>query len=323
MRTTHTLLAFAATAAAVTALVTLTGCAATSHPTTPAALGVPRTSGSLEQVVDEPGPIELETHVTAEWVVPRSGLVNLDHPAAKAAGLKDGDEPIELYVHLVRHPTRGLFLVDTGVEHQFVSDREHALVGGVFGSLAHVDRLKVHEDTAAILAHAGQPLQGVFLTHLHLDHVMGMRDVPCGTPVFVGPGDARDRTFMNLFERGIYDDALAAKGPLREIRFQPDPDGAFEGLLDVFGDGSFWAIWVPGHTPGLVAYVARTTHGPVLVAGDASHTAWGWVHGVEPGSFSDDVAKSADSLARLERFVVRHPRIEVKLGHQRLAAPAR
>jgi glyoxylase-like metal-dependent hydrolase (beta-lactamase superfamily II) len=252
--------------------------------------------------------------------VPLSGLLNLDHPAAKDAHLVDKSEPIRLFVHVVRHPVRGVFMVDTGVEHAFVADKSHALVTGLFGDLAHLDKLKVHADTAAILAKQGEPMQGVLLTHLHLDHVLGMRDVPASVPVFVGAGDAADRSFMNLFEKGIYDGALAGRGPLHEVRFASDANGPFEGVLDVFGDGSFWAIWVPGHTPGTIAYLARTARGPVLMVGDACHTAWGWKHGVEPGSFSVDRAKGAESLARLERFVARHPSIEVRLGHQELRA---
>jgi glyoxylase-like metal-dependent hydrolase (beta-lactamase superfamily II) len=303
----------------VAALAAPTGCASTGHPTTPAALGVARTGASIEAVVDEPGPVTVQTVVAADWEVPRSGLINLDHPAAKAAGLVDGSEPIRLFVHVVRHPTRGAFLVDTGVEHAFIADPDHALVHGLFASMAHVEKLKVHTDTAAIVASLGEPVQGVFLTHLHMDHVLGMRDVPASAPVYVGAGDAEEHSLMNLFQKGIYDAALDGKGPLREIRFAPDPDGEFDGVLDVFGDGTLWAIWVPGHTPGSVAYLARTPSGPVLLTGDASHTAWGWEHGVEPGTFSDDRAKSAESLARLERFVARHPAVDVRLGHQQLA----
>jgi glyoxylase-like metal-dependent hydrolase (beta-lactamase superfamily II) len=304
---------------AASALSAFPGCASTSHATTPAALGVARSGASIEAVVDQPGPVTVQTVVAAEWEVPRSGLLNLDHPAAKAAGLVDGPEPIQLFVHVVRHPTRGTFLVDTGVERAFIADPGHAVVHGLFASLAHVEKLKVHEDTAAIVAGLGEPVQGVLLTHLHMDHVMGMRDVPASVPVYVGAGDAEEHSLMNVFQKGVYDAALEGKGPLREVRFAPDPDGEFEGVLDVFGDGTLWAIWVPGHTPGSIAYLARTPAGPVLLVGDASHTAWGWQHGVEPGSFSDDRAKSAESLARLERFVVRHPAIDVRLGHQQLA----
>ena len=287
---THRIAAAVALAAttALAALVPLVGCAATSHPTTPAALGVARSGASLEAVVDQPGPVTVETFATADWEVPRSGLINLDHPAAKAAGLVDGSEPIQLYVHAVRHPTRGLYLVDSGVEHAFLADPDHALVRGLFGSLAHLDKLKIRLDTQAIVERAGEPVQGVLLTHLHLDHVMGLRDVPASAPVYVGTGDARERSMMNVLQKGMYDESLEGKGPLRELLFAPDPDGAFAGVLDVFGDGTFWALWVPGHTPGSVAYLARTPRGPVLLTGDACHTAWGWEHGVEPGTFSDD-----------------------------------
>jgi glyoxylase-like metal-dependent hydrolase (beta-lactamase superfamily II) len=150
--------------------------------------------------------------------------------------------------------------------------------------------------------------------------VLGLRDVPNTAPVYVGAGDAEETSFMNVVLRGVYDDALHGKGALREVHFAQDPDGAFAGVADVFGDGSFWAISVPGHTPGSIAFVARTPKGPVLLTGDACHTSWGWEHGVGPGTFSEDVAASADSLSRLERFVARHPAIDVRLGHQRSGA---
>jgi N-acyl homoserine lactone hydrolase len=292
------------------------GCAATSHATTAASIGVDRPTSSLEAIVDQPGPITVETIVAAEWQVDLSGLLNLDNPKAKEAHLVDKREPIELFVHVLHHPQRGMFVVDTGVERAFIADPGNAVVSGFLGNMAHLEQMKVHTDTAAILKREGEPLKGVLLTHLHLDHVLGMRDVPATTPVYVGAGDAEDSSFMNMFEKGVYDTALEGKGALQEIRFTPDPDGVFDGLLDVFGDGTLWAIWVPGHTPGAIAYLARTPNGPVLLTGDACHTAWGWEHGVEPGSFSDDRAKGADSLARLERFAARHPKIDVRLGHQ-------
>jgi glyoxylase-like metal-dependent hydrolase (beta-lactamase superfamily II) len=306
----------------IAATALLVGCAATAHDTTPSALGVQRPAATLEAVVDQPGPVEVETVVAARWEVDRGGLINLENPAAKAAGLKDGPEPIELFVHVVRHPTRGVYLIDSGAEHAFLADPDHALIHGMLGGMAHLDKLKIRHDTQGILAHAGAPVQGVLLTHLHLDHVLGLRDVPANVPVYVGAGDAEDSSFLNLFERSVYDTALAGKGALREITFDADPSGAFEGVRDIFGDGSFWAISVPGHTPGSIAYLARTPRGPVLLTGDACHTAWGWQHSVEPGSFSDDRARSADSLARLERFAAHHPSLEVRLGHQELPARA-
>jgi glyoxylase-like metal-dependent hydrolase (beta-lactamase superfamily II) len=155
-----------------------------------------------------------------------------------------------------------------------------------------------------------------FLTHLHLDHIMGMPDVPHGTPVFSGPGETRSHGFLNLFTRPITDRAFAGQNTIAEWQFQADPDQRFHGVLDVFGDGSLWALHVPGHTPGSTAYLARTPQGPVLMVGDACHTSWGWEHEVEPGTFSKDQPLSAESLGELEGLVERHPNIDVRLGHQ-------
>jgi glyoxylase-like metal-dependent hydrolase (beta-lactamase superfamily II) len=292
-------------------------CAATNHPTTSVQPGVVRSSLELEALVDQPGPLRLETITAAKWEVDLSGLVNLDHPAAKAAQLVDKAEPIDLYVHVIRHPQRGTFFVDTGVERAFSKDPDNALIHGLMGSLANLERLRPLVDTDSLVRRTG-PVAGVLLTHLHADHVLGMRDLPASTPIYVGPGDAHAHAFMNLLMRGLYDQALEHKGALREISFSPDASGRFAGVRDLFGDGSLWALWLPGHTPGTLAFVARTTQGPVLLTGDVCHTAWGWQHGVEPGKFSDNPEQSADSFARLQRFVKEHPSIDVRLGHQAL-----
>jgi N-acyl homoserine lactone hydrolase len=125
-----------------------------------------------------------------------------------------------------------------------------------------------------------------------------------------------ERSLANGVVRASINRAFAGQSALREWPFQPDPDGRFAGVLDVFGDGSLWAIHVPGHTAGSTAYLARTPNGPVLLTGDTCHTAWGWTHDVEPGTFTADHARNADSLDRLRRLVADHPAIQVRLGHQ-------
>lgn len=303
------------TVAAAVAVGTV-GCSATTHPEAPASLGAAAATSSLEALVDEPGPLTVETVIGADWQVPLSGLLNLDHPEAKSAKLADRDEPIHVAFHAVTHPTRGTFLVDTGVERALFDAPDEAAIRGIAARVAHVDKMKRRTDTRTWVERQERAPAGVFLTHLHVDHVSGMRDLPAGTPVFVGPGETNARSFENLFVAPIMDRALENKPPLSVWRFSADPDGVFDGLVDVFGDGSFWAIHVPGHTSGSTAYLARTKTGPVLFTGDACHTAWGWEHGVEPGDFSADKKRSAGSLERLRSFAARHPKMEIRLGHQ-------
>ncbi|HWO11404.1 MAG TPA: MBL fold metallo-hydrolase, partial [Polyangiaceae bacterium] len=284
----------------------------------PARLGVPSSSEALEAVIDIPGPVEVETVRSARWSVTRAGLINLDDPKAEAAGLEDGPEPIEVYFHALRHPTRGVFILDTGVERAFASDPEHAAVRGWFRSLSGVGTLQVEVDLASWLERQPAPLGGVFLSHLHLDHVLGLPDVPPATPLYVGPGEAGATGFMNMFTQSITDRMLEQHAPLSELRFEPDPSQRFAGVLDVFADGSVWALHVPGHTPGSMAFVARTPRGPVLLTSDACHTRFGWENEVEPGTFSSDGPLSEQSLAALEQLAARHPALDVRLGHQAL-----
>jgi glyoxylase-like metal-dependent hydrolase (beta-lactamase superfamily II) len=292
------------------------GCVASGHPAGPARWGQSASSRDLEAMLATPGPIQVETVASATWQVPLEGLLNLEHPTAKAAGLESSEQPISIYFHALRHPTRGLFIVDTGVEHALKSDPERAVVRGFMAKAAKVDTIKVNIDLKTWLAQQPEPLAGVFLTHLHLDHILGMPDVPRGTPVFTGPGEARSTGLLNLFTRPITDRAFEGQATLAEWQFQPDPERRFAGVLDVFGDASLWALHVPGHTPGSTAFLARTPQGPVLLAGDACHTSWGWEHGVEPGTFSKDGPESAESLQSLQALVKRHPNIDVRLGHQ-------
>lgn len=292
------------------------GCRPTAHPTQPGQHGFPVSADALSAILDQPGPVEVQTVIGADWEVPRDGLINLQHPKSKAAALQDGPEPIHIYFHALRHPRFGLFLVDTGVEQAFVDNPDGALIGGIAGSVMHIDRLRVRTSTAAFLQRQPEPLAGVFLTHLHLDHLTGMRDVPRGTALYAGPGETMEKKFENLFVRPILDRALFGHAPLREWSYSPDPSGRLSAVVDIFGDSAVFALHVPGHTVGSTAYLARTAQGPVLMAGDACHTAWGWQHGVEPGSFSHDQPQSAESLRQLQELVRRHPNIDVRLGHQ-------
>lgn len=300
----------------VSLLTAVSACRASTHPVEPAPLGKSSSSRELLASLAEPGPVEVTTVRSADWVVERSGLIDLDAAPAQAAGLRDGDEPIQIFFHALRHPRHGLYVVDSGVERAVRDAPERAAARGLVTRFVHFDRLKVVEPLGDWLARSKTPLQGVFLTHMHFDHVMGLPDAPDGTPVYVGRGEASNTALMNLFTQSLTDRTLAGKPALREWRFASDADGMFDGVLDVFGDRSVWALWTPGHTSGSTSFLVRTPKGPVLIVGDTCHTRWGWDHAVSPGSFTADRAQNQTSLERLLSLVEAHPSIDVRLGHQ-------
>jgi glyoxylase-like metal-dependent hydrolase (beta-lactamase superfamily II) len=294
----------------------LSACAQSTHESVPAALGKSISSAAMEAVIDTPGPIDLKTVASAEYVADLSGLLNLKDPKAVEAGLSDHEEQIQIYTHLLRHPTQGFFMVDTGVSRRLVEDPAGVGVGLVVRKFGKIERMQIREDASSAMKSEGEPLKGVFLTHLHLDHISGMPDIPKDVPFYTGPGEAAESKFENLFVQGMEDRFFEGRPAIQELQFKKDPDEKFEAVIDVFGDRSLFAILTPGHTEGHVSYLARTPTGPVLLTGDACHTRWGWEHGVEPGSYTFDRERERKSLLALKALSERHPKMVVKLGHQ-------
>lgn len=91
-------------------------------------------------------------------------------------------------------------------------------------------------------------------------------------------------------------------------------------IVDIFNDGSAFALHMPGHTPGSTAYLVNAQTGPVLVVGDVSHTQWGWDNQVEPGQFTRDQEQNQTSLQQLKllakQLKQQYPGTLVMLGHQ-------
>lgn len=104
---------------------------------------------------------------------------------------------------------------------------------------------------------------------------------------------------------------IIGKADFAAIKGKDDPFGPWrkagaevtttEGDLDIFGDGSVVAYFLPGHTPGHMALLVRLKSGPVLLSGDV-------VHGNDTldlkavPTFNNDRAQSIASMERFERL---------------------
>lgn len=257
--------------------------------------------------LDAPGPVGHEVVVSARWAVDRSGVIDMKDP--KAAELEGGKQDIVLPVHVLTHPTAGVFVIDTGVP------RGETPLRGVIKAFAK--GIETVEPLADILERQDAALSGVLLTHNHVDHVLGLVDVPLEVPVHIGAGDEEPvgvtgKLTFPTFRRALGDRSLTTwnfDGP--EVI---DLDGV--PAIDIVGDGSLYALAAPGHTPGSTAYLARTPEGPVLFTGDCSHTLWGWDNDVTPGTYTHDHDGNAESLAALRSLAAAHPAMKVEVGHE-------
>lgn len=268
----------------------------------------PAPTATWEEILANPSPkVTLDSVVSGRWVAQSKGLINLDHPTAVEAGLKNQDFPIVLTVHVIDHPTRGRWIIDTGVAVD--DDGDLADIQGLLGSvLSNTEVIRPLDDIVG-----DAPLNGVLLTHKHVDHVMGMGDIPNTTPIVAGPDEWSTRSGQNALLRKSYKRLLKGHD-VREMRLQDAVTiGEFQAW-DLHGDGSLWVLYTPGHTPGALSFLVNNAE-PTLIVGDSSHTWWGWDNGVEPGGYTEDPAANQDSLQKLKRLAEAHD-LRVEVGHE-------
>src|SRR5690554_3287875 len=176
----------------------LSGCAQTSHPATPAGQGVPRTLADVEARLAAPGPVRFTKVTAADWEVPLEGLLNLHHPHAERAGLEDRPEPIQIYFYLLEHPTRGDYLVDTGVARSVARRSAAAPASWIVGEAMTRGTLRVPAAPATWLAARARPITGVFLTRRHRDPTIRLQHIPKPSPLYVGPREGDRPGFLAL-----------------------------------------------------------------------------------------------------------------------------
>lgn len=126
------------------------------------------------------------------------------------------------------------------------------------------------EESAKFLAELnarGWSLQAIWLTHAHIDHIMGVGAVQraTGAPIHLHPLD-----------RPIYD-ALPQFGSWMGMRLEPAPPPQFElgaGQVLRVGRTEFTVKFTPGHSPGSVSFYGEGMifGGDVLFNGSVGRT---------------------------------------------------
>ncbi|TGK34939.1 MBL fold metallo-hydrolase [Leptospira gomenensis] len=295
----------------------LVSCAVTSHNTRSVQLGKPFAPQNLKP--EAKGTITFQKFVAADWATERGGLINLKDP--KAVGLQPGPEAIQIYFYVIDHPKFGRYLIDTGISKVFRKDPKEWPISSIVASAMNTSALKIQLTAEEWLKKDSKKVEGIFLTHMHLDHVLGTADFPAGTTLFIGPKESTGKRFLNLFVQGTTDAVLGENPNLSELTFSESAstDSGFPPALDFFGDESLLVFHVEGHTRGSLAFLVRTNSGTQLVVGDTCHTSWGWENGVSPGDFTEDQERNQRSLDFLKNLAGRFKTIGIHPGHQSIS----
>jgi N-acyl homoserine lactone hydrolase len=187
--------------------------------------------------------------------------------------------PINVYV--IEH-ANGLLLFDTGQDRASVTDEAYfpsGFTGVLYDRLArfHIGEQETLTAQLATLGHAPADVDTAILSHLHQDHVGGLREL-AGADLLVAAAEWAELSKPAPEPRGFLRAHIQLPG-LRwhQISLEPTDDPAlapFTRSLDVMGDGSLVLLPTAGHTPGsLSLLIRRQTRSPLLLVGDLTYEA--------------------------------------------------
>jgi N-acyl homoserine lactone hydrolase len=264
---------------------------------------------SWEDILSNPQPITIRSYSTGINQTTLGGIMNLEHEKAQNIADKVIDIPVN--VGLVQHQDFGAYLIDAGLDASFVDNPYGTNKGIMVAPYLAKGSQEPNTHIAAIIEQEKIQLQGVFLTHLHQDHTAGIVDLPKDIPYVAG----KNERYVN-FRFFMHNDHLAGIDELQEIDFTEGIDLPPLGkAIDVFGDGSFWAISSSGHSAGHVIFLINGIDEQVLFTGDACNDHYQFETGIGPGTYSSDLEGGQEVLERIILFKERYPEIKLVYGH--------
>ncbi|MGC1852991.1 MAG: N-acyl homoserine lactonase family protein [Solirubrobacterales bacterium] len=220
---------------------------------------------------------------------------------------------------LIRHPSAGAILVDTGLHPSVATDGRENF--GRMGARVGNPSLDTGADVPAQLRSRGLDpgeIPVVVMTHMHLDHTSAISEFPSSTFVLseveweaatVGP-----KPLLNGYRRAHFDYAF----DYRTVDFDRggiDSYSSFARCFDLFGDGSIRLAYTPGHSAGHMSVIAHLVERDFVIGGDATYTV-GQLDGSAPlAPRPFDAHNYRRSLQELKLFRREYPDAIVTPGH--------
>ena len=263
-------------------------------------------------------PLEAGTATMPPGFAERTG--NRFAAAKRAAGIgvpRDDWDTVPIPSFLIRHPSAGLVLVDTGLHPSAAADPTESL-GRLMGK--YFDLGKGMDVPSQLRARGIDPdrIRVVVMTHMHLDHASAISEFP--NSIFVLSqaewAAATEPRFpqMQGYEPAQYDHAF----DYRTIDFDRSQAivsyGPVARTFDLFGDGSIRIAFTPGHSLGHQSVICRLAQRDFVIAGDAVFN-WRQMEGLAEQWRVPDRHAWARSLGEIQELRREYPYTVVVPGH--------
>lgn len=185
--------------------------------------------------------------------------------------------PVSSY--LIEHP-KGLVLIDTGWNKQVRQSNWAELGLQVQINTGYLPNGWAIDERLSALGYQPQDIDYVLLSHLHCDHVSGLRHVAKARHILVSEDEWKSANKLPLVYlpkqwRGI---------DVETYQYQNTNIGPYGKSYDLFGDGSLLQVYTPGHSAGLTSTLIRGKDNRyVLLASDVGYAQKSWEEMLTPG----------------------------------------
>ncbi len=176
---------------------------------------------------------------------------------------------------LLRHPSAGAILIDTGLHPSIASDPAENL--GRLAARSAKPTLQPGADVAGQLRAKGlDPAEVpiVVMTHMHLDHTSAISEFPESTFV-LSEAEWRAATHRPRLIDGYRPKHYDYAFDFRTVDFdrgEIESYSSFARTFDLLGDGSVRLAYTPGHSAGHICVIARLKERDFVIGGDAVYT---------------------------------------------------
>jgi N-acyl homoserine lactone hydrolase len=215
-----------------------------------------------------------------------------------------------IHVFVIEHAS-GLVLFDSGQDRASVTDRDYypssPIMRLVYHRLARFE-MRPDETVSAQLAGLGyrvQDVRWVVLSHLHQDHIGGLRELT-GARFVVSATEWDAMQAPRAEMAGFLPRQTDLPGATWDkVTFEPVSDAAlapFTSAHDLLGDGSLVLLPTPGHTAGSMSMLVHGGADPLLLVGDLTYDVDAMRRGQVPGvGTRAELRETSERVLELER----------------------
>jgi glyoxylase-like metal-dependent hydrolase (beta-lactamase superfamily II) len=222
--------------------------------------------------------------------------------------------PVSAY--LIEHP-KGLVLIDTGF-HTDIRTNQDAYLGPIKNVILEAELPEgaaIHEQ----LEQRGikpSDIDFLVLSHLHSDHVSGLKLVKDAKKILVSDIEWNDALQIN----NPHLQSMWEGIDVETFRFLASPFGPEKLGFDLFEDETIIFVSTPGHTNGLASTIIRSKEKFVLLCSDVGYEKKSWEQMILPGKMTNP-EKAKTSLSWVREMSLDDKCIEVIANHDGNVTP--